>query len=140
VEVNVPGVIAILVAPVVTQFSVLLVPELMLAATAVKEVIVGAEPGAICDDITELQPASATQANRISTIAPRFNPEACSLRELSPVLQNEPAESIQSPLVVADHFILATPPSSQSLLQAPSLSQRITLVMPQKSQNQRGLE
>ncbi|SPF37424.1 hypothetical protein SBA1_180053 [Candidatus Sulfotelmatobacter kueseliae] len=33
-----------LVAPVVDQLSVLLVPELMLAGLAVKEVIVGAEP------------------------------------------------------------------------------------------------
>ena len=41
VEVNVPGVMAILVAPVVTQLSVLLEPELMLVGLAVKELIVG---------------------------------------------------------------------------------------------------
>jgi hypothetical protein len=39
--VNVPGVIAILAAPVVVQLSVLLEPELMLAGLALNEVIVG---------------------------------------------------------------------------------------------------
>jgi len=41
VDVNVPGVMAILVAPVVVQLSVLLEPEVMLAGLAVKELIVG---------------------------------------------------------------------------------------------------
>ena len=41
-EVNVPGVIAMLAAPVVTQLRVLLEPEAMLAGLAVKEVSVGA--------------------------------------------------------------------------------------------------
>ena len=40
-DVNVPGVMAILVAPVVVQLSVLLEPEVMLAGLAVKELIVG---------------------------------------------------------------------------------------------------
>lgn len=40
-EVNVPGVIARLVAPVVTQFSVLLEPEVILERLAVKELITG---------------------------------------------------------------------------------------------------
>ncbi len=44
VDVNVPGVMAMLVAPVAAQLSVLLVPELMLVGFAVKEVIVGTEP------------------------------------------------------------------------------------------------
>jgi hypothetical protein len=129
---------AILVAPVVAQLSVLLAPELMLVAAAVKEVIVGAEPGPEFDTITELQPANPAQANRITAIARRLKPESCSLLKLGPVLQNEPAEFMHSPLVVADHLILTTPPSSQSLHPAPRLSQRITLVMPQKSQNDRG--
>jgi hypothetical protein len=42
VEVNVPGAIAMLVAPVVTQLRVLLEPEAMLAGLAVNDVIVGA--------------------------------------------------------------------------------------------------
>ena len=44
VEVNVPGVIAILVAPAAAQLSVLLAPELMLVGFAAKELIVGPEP------------------------------------------------------------------------------------------------
>jgi hypothetical protein len=41
VEVKEPGVTAMLVAPLVDQFSVLLEPELMLVGFAVKELIVG---------------------------------------------------------------------------------------------------
>jgi hypothetical protein len=43
-DVNVPGVMVILVAPLVDQFSVVLAPELMFVAAAIKELIVGAEP------------------------------------------------------------------------------------------------
>ena len=41
VEVNVPGVMAMLVAPLVAQLSVLLEPELMLVGLAVKELMLG---------------------------------------------------------------------------------------------------
>jgi hypothetical protein len=41
VDVKVPGVMAMLVAPVVAQLSVLLWPEVMLAGLAVKMVMVG---------------------------------------------------------------------------------------------------
>ncbi len=41
VDVNVPGAIAILVAPVVAQLSVLLEPEVILVGLAVNELIVG---------------------------------------------------------------------------------------------------
>jgi hypothetical protein len=41
VEVNVPGVMARLVAPVVAQLKVLLEPEVMLVGLAVNELIVG---------------------------------------------------------------------------------------------------
>ncbi len=41
VVVNVPGVIAILVAPVVAQLSVLLWPEVMLAGLALNELMAG---------------------------------------------------------------------------------------------------
>ena len=44
VEVKVPGVMAMLVAPVVLQLSVLAEPELMLAGLAVKELMVGFAP------------------------------------------------------------------------------------------------
>jgi len=41
VEVNVPGVIPILVAPLVAQLNLLLAPEVILEGLAVKELIVG---------------------------------------------------------------------------------------------------
>ena len=41
VDVNVPGVMAILVAAVVAQLSVLLEPEIILVGRAVKELMVG---------------------------------------------------------------------------------------------------
>jgi len=41
VDVNVPGVMAMLVAPVVTQLNVLLEPEVTLVGLAVKELMVG---------------------------------------------------------------------------------------------------
>jgi len=44
VDVNVPGVMAIVVAPLVVQLRVLLVPEFTLAGFAVKDVMAGAEP------------------------------------------------------------------------------------------------
>jgi hypothetical protein len=65
VDVNVPGVTAILVAPVAAQFNVLLAPLFMLVGFAVNEVIVGAEP---CpeDELDEVppQPARTTQTKR----------------------------------------------------------------------------
>jgi hypothetical protein len=53
---KVPGVIAILVAPVVAQLSVLLEPELILVGLAVKALIVGALgvfTVTVCVDVTE---------------------------------------------------------------------------------------
>ena len=41
VDVNVPGVIPILVAPLVAQLNLLLAPEVILEGLAVKELIVG---------------------------------------------------------------------------------------------------
>ena len=71
VDVNVPGATAILVAPLVTQLSVLPVPEFMLVGAAVKEVIAGAgsAPEDEFDCIGDVQPPNPTQADRISTIA-----------------------------------------------------------------------
>ena len=43
-DVNVPGVMAIVVAPVVVQLSVLLAPEVMLVGMAVNELMVGFDP------------------------------------------------------------------------------------------------
>ena len=56
VDVNVPGVMAMLVAPLVAQLNVLLEPEVMLAGLAVKELIVGPLPAftvTICVAVTE---------------------------------------------------------------------------------------
>lgn len=66
-DVNVPGVMAILVAPATTHLSVLLVPKFMLVGAAVKEVTVGAEPfpGGALDEVDKPQPASPAQANRM---------------------------------------------------------------------------
>jgi hypothetical protein len=83
VDVNVPGVMARLVAPAATQLSVLLVPELMLVGLAVKDVIVGPEsfPEGELDEDVEPPPQldSPTQANRIRTSA-----QISSLEELKP--------------------------------------------------------
>jgi hypothetical protein len=63
-DVNVPGVMAILAAPDTIQLSVLLVPELMLAGSAVKEAIVGADTFSV-GEVVEPQPVSSTQINTI---------------------------------------------------------------------------
>jgi hypothetical protein len=78
VDVNVPGVMAILVAPAAVQLSVLLAPEFMVVGSAVKAVIVGPEsfPEGELDEVVEPpQPASPTQANRIRSSAQRSSPE-----------------------------------------------------------------
>ena len=66
VEVNVPGVMAMLVAPVVAQLRVQLAPEFMFVGFAVNEVTVGAEtaPEVDFDEVDNPQPASPAQANR----------------------------------------------------------------------------
>ena len=96
VAVNVPGVMAMLTAPLVDQLSELLEPELMLSGLAANESIVGAEPfpeGDV-DDIVELQPTRRTQANRITTNALRPSPEGLSSGKLSFLLQEELVEPI----------------------------------------------
>jgi hypothetical protein len=64
VEVNVPGVMAILAAPVVAQLSVLLEPEAMLAGLAVKELMVGFASAGVADASLEspLAPLALTAA------------------------------------------------------------------------------
>ena len=65
VEVNVPGVMAIVVAPAVVQLRVLLAPEPMAAGSAAKETTVGAEPLPE-DELDEPpQPTSPTKAKSI---------------------------------------------------------------------------
>ena len=64
VEVNVPGVMAMLVAPVVAQLNVLLAPELMPVGLAVNEAIVGLGVG-----IGAVQPTNPAQTHRLRTRA-----------------------------------------------------------------------
>jgi hypothetical protein len=70
VDVNVPGAIPILVAPVVDQFSVLLEPDCMLAGLAVKEVIVGGEP-VLEEGLELLQLPKMTQENEMRATTQR---------------------------------------------------------------------
>jgi hypothetical protein len=80
--VNVPGVTAIVVAPVAAQVRVLLAPEVMLAGFAVNELIVGAEPfpDAELDELVP-HPSSPTQTARIiRTRAQRCTPEELNLQ------------------------------------------------------------
>jgi len=56
VDVNVPGVMTMLVAPLVAQLNTLLEPELILVGLAVKALIVGLPPVLIvtvCVEVTE---------------------------------------------------------------------------------------
>ncbi|MGA9670565.1 MAG: hypothetical protein WBQ94_15240 [Terracidiphilus sp.] len=63
VDVNVPGVMEMLVAPVVVQLSVLLALETMVVGFAEKDVIASAGESGLT------QPASPTEINRIRPIA-----------------------------------------------------------------------
>lgn len=66
-EVNVPGVMAMLVAPDAVQFSALLAAEFMLGGSAVNDEIVGAAPAPEGKParVVEPQPASAAQTRRM---------------------------------------------------------------------------
>jgi hypothetical protein len=78
VEVNVPGVMAILAAPVAAQVSVLLVPEFMVVGFAAKEVIWGTGPFPEVElGVVAPQPASPAQAHRmrITTSVRGVSPE-----------------------------------------------------------------
>jgi hypothetical protein len=85
VEVNVPGVIAMLVVPAADQLSVLLEPEFMLVGFAVKDVIVGTEPfpdGAF-DEYPEAQPKRPAHAAKARMSAYCSNAEEISPRQPS---------------------------------------------------------
>ena len=65
VEVNVPGVIAMLATSVVAQLSVLLAPELIPVGFAAKELIAGIDCGLFpVDDVDAPQAARPTQVRR----------------------------------------------------------------------------
>ena len=104
VDVNVPGVMAMLVAPLVTQLSVLLEPELMLSGSAVNEVMVGAEPFPWdgIDGVVEPQPASNAKTNRMRMLALRSRPKDLSSGELGLLLQEDLIEPIKVSLQLGE--------------------------------------
>jgi hypothetical protein len=108
VDVNVPGVMTMLVAPVVAQFSVLPAPEVMLVGLAAKDVIVGTEPFPEDepDELAEPQPARPAQAHRVRTSAQRCSPEESSRQGLGRYLQNELEESMRNPFAAVGHTSL----------------------------------
>lgn len=67
-EVNVPGVMAIVVAPFVSQIRVVLSPGSMPAGLAVKEVMAGIVPLSD-DELDEPQPGNPAKHNRTTTRA-----------------------------------------------------------------------
>jgi hypothetical protein len=101
-EVNAPGVMAMLVAPVAAQLSVLLVPVLMLVGSAVKDVIAGMDtfPEDPLDEVdAPPQPANPAQATRMrmKTSEERGSPEDLSPEELRSFPRIEFVESIGKP-------------------------------------------
>jgi hypothetical protein len=74
VEVKVPGAMAMLVAPVTAQVSVLLAPELIVAGLAANKVITGGEPGPEAEvEIVEPQPEKTTETSGTRSSAQRFS-------------------------------------------------------------------
>jgi len=124
VDVNVPGVMAILVASAAAQLSVLLVPEPMLVGSAVKEVTVGTEPfpGGALEEVIDPQPASPAQTNRMRTSEQRSSPEEWSPGELRSFLQDESVESIRNPKQTQSiaHAVLAVALGGPSPLGPPA--------------------
>ena len=88
---NVPGAMAILVAPVVAQLSVLLVPAVTAVGSAAKEAIVGAEvfPGEKEDEVEEPQSDSPKQVIRMTASAQRSGTEELGARGLSLLLTSQ---------------------------------------------------
>jgi hypothetical protein len=98
VDVNVPGVMAMLVAPAADQLRVLLAPEFMVAGFAAKDAICGTEPFPVgkLAEVPEAQPTRPAQQSRVRTSAQSSSPEEWSPRELSLFLQNGLRESMRN--------------------------------------------
>jgi hypothetical protein len=74
VDVNIPGVMATVVAPLVSQIRVLLAPKLMPAGLAVKEVMAGAVP--LSDaEVDAPQPSNPAKLSRAKSSAPKLRAE-----------------------------------------------------------------
>ena len=101
VDVNVPGVMAMLAAPATDQLRVLLVPEFMLGGFAAKDVICGAEPfpaGVVePGEAPAAQPSRPAQESRMRTSAQNPSRLDPSPRELRVFLQNESGECMRTP-------------------------------------------
>src|ERR1700722_9922993 len=101
-DVKLPGVMAIVVAPLADQLTVLLAPELMLVGLAENEVIEGFEV-LFPDDAVDapLQPANQTQTDRTNISAQRVAIEICepsfNLLRFNRSLRGEFATSIACP-------------------------------------------
>jgi hypothetical protein len=83
-ELNPPGEIEIVVAPLAAQLSVLLAPELMLAGLAPKDVIVGADPFpwfVLVEPVVPAQPAKPPHAASASANVKPTHPEEMPFRE-----------------------------------------------------------
>lgn len=105
VDVNVPGVMATVVASVAAQLSVLLAPESMVVGFAVKELTVGAEP--FPEGELEPQPTKATPANRTMPITTRARKPvlgSLSSKERSLSAQTEVVESMNALVAVGRLF------------------------------------
>jgi hypothetical protein len=106
----VPGVTAMLVAPVVTQLSILLEPDLMLAGLAEKDVTAGAERvcGVVADGsgllVEPPQPVSSADTSRPRATARRPSPVRT---ELTIRLPAEVGERKRNPSVVTPFMIIA---------------------------------
>ena len=96
VDVNVPGVMATLVAPVVAQLSVLLTPELMVVGLALKDVIAGMDPFPedVLDDVPAAQPDRMAQTTKVNDSAHNSSPKELTPREPGFFLENDLEESI----------------------------------------------
>ena len=100
VEVNPPGEIEIVVAPLAAQLSVLLAPELVLAGLAPKDAIVGADPFpwfVLVEPAVPAQPARPTQAARASANANPTHSQEMPLRGPTPLLPKDLGPSMRIP-------------------------------------------
>jgi len=113
VDVKVPGVMAILVAPVVTQLRVLLAPEFMPVGFAEKEVIVGLGPFP-GDEVDVPQSTTPAQASRMKTSAQRSGLEEMRPQEPALFLENELVKPKCKPPMLLATPITAASPSSAS--------------------------
>ena len=109
---SVPGVIAIVVAPVVAQLSVLLEPDLMLAGLAVKDVTVGAEPVPGTVEVGSgllVEPPQLAKPIHVSkTRAPAQSASPEELRaELTPPPGQEVGEPKRNPSVATTFIVTA---------------------------------